>query len=187
MAGGAEITALLNDWSSGDKAAGDRLTPLIYDELRTIAQRMFRGERDSHTWQPTALVHEAYARLVDIDMAWTDRAHFYALTARMMRRLLVNQAEARRAQKRGGDAVHVTLMENHAATPDIETDVTRLSQALSKLESLDAPKAELIEMRYFGGLSIRELEAVTGRSSSSIGRDLRFARAWLKQQLSNET
>jgi RNA polymerase sigma factor (TIGR02999 family) len=184
MAYGGEITALLNAWSRGDHAAADRLTPLIYEELRATARRLFRSEPDGHTLQPTALVHEAFARLVDVEITWADRAHFYALAARMMRRLLINQAQARRAAKRGGDAIRVTLIDDVAPASDVDADVLALSEALAKLEALDPPKAELIEMRYFGGLSIRELEAVTGRSSSSLGRDLRFARAWLKQQLS---
>ena len=186
MADGGEITALLNDWSRGDRAAADRLAPLIYDELRTVARRLFRSEPDGHTLQPTALVHEAFAKLIDVEITWMDRAHFYALAARMMRRLLINKAHARRAEKRGGDAIRVTFADEYAPAPGVDTDVLALSEALAKLEALDPPKAELIEMRYFGGLSIRELETVTGRSSSSLGRDLRFARAWLKQQLDAE-
>ena len=180
-----EITGLLNKWGQGDQKAGDALTPLVYDELHRCAERLFRNEKAGHTLQPTALVHEAYAKLVNVEIAWQDRAHFYALAARMMRRLLINHANARLAGKRGGDNIQVTL--DDAVTPSDATDamLLDLTDALAALEALDARKAQLIELQYFGGLTVNEMETVTGLSSATIGRELRFARAWLKDQLNN--
>ena len=178
-----EITGLLQDWGNGDKAACDALTPLIYDELHRRAQRLFRAENASHTLQPTALVNEAYAKLVAVDISWRDRAHFYALAARMMKRLLINHANARNAAKRGGDAVRVTLDESHEPSGDVDAVLLDLTDALDALEKIDPRKAELIELQYFAGLTLEEMEAVTGLSTATIGRDLRFARAWLKDQI----
>ena len=136
-----------------------------------------------HTLQPTALVHEVYGRLVDADVAWQDRAHFYALAARMMRRLLVDHAKARSAAKRGG-GLRVTLDEASLPAGDADAELLDLDEALTALAELDPRKAELIQLQYFGGLSFREMEAVTGLSSSTLDRDLRMARAWLKDRLS---
>lgn len=180
-----EITALLNRWSDGDQAAGDALTPLVYDELQKLARRLFRSERNSHTLQPTALVHEAFAKLIDVDVAWQDRAHFYSLAARMMRRLLVNHANARNAAKRGGGAIRVTLQEEQISGSDTDLDILQLEEALEALAQLDPRKTELVELQYFGGLSFREMEEVTGLSSSTLDRDLRMARAWLKNYIVN--
>jgi len=182
MGSPGDITRLLHRWSAGDTGAGDELSPLIYDELRRISKRLFRGERQGHTLQATALVHEAYAKLVDVDVAWQDRAHFFSLAARMMRRLLVNHATGRNAQKRGGDLLRVTMDE--ATIGASNPEMLELDEALTALAEVDAQKAELIELQYFGGLSFREMEEVTGRSSSSLDRDLRLARAWLKDFLS---
>jgi len=178
-----EITGLLRQWAAGDRYAGDALTPLIYDELHRLAARVFRGESPGHTLQPTALVHEAYARLIDVDVSWQDRAHFYSLAARMMRRLLVNHANARNAEKRGGDAIRVTLNESLAAGADADADLLALDEAVSKLAEIDARKADLVQLQYFGGLSFREMEEITGLSSSTLDRELRMARAWLKSCL----
>lgn len=178
-----DVTRLLNAWSGGDHDAGEALTPIVYDELRRLARRLFAGENQGHTLQPTALVHEAYAKLVGVDVTWQDRSHFYALAARMMRRLLVNHARARNAEKRGGAAQPVTLEESRLAAGDADADLLELDEALAKLADIDARKAELVELQYFGGLSFREMEEVTGLSSSTIDRDLRMARAWLKDQL----
>ena len=183
MPGSRDITRLLNDWAGGDDAAGDALAPLVYDELRELAERLFRSERRGHTLQPTALVHEVYGRLVDVDVAWQDRAHFYALAARMMRRLLVDHAKARSAAKRGG-GLRVTLDEASLPAGDADAELLDLDEALTALAELDPRKAELIQLQYFGGLSFKEMEAVTGLSSSSLDRDLRMARAWLKDRLS---
>jgi RNA polymerase sigma factor (TIGR02999 family) len=179
-----DITQLLNLWRDGDQEAADALTPMVYDELQSLARRLFRSERKSHTLQPTALVHEAYSRLVNVDVTWQDRAHFYAIAARMMRRLLVNHANARNAVKRGGHAIRVTLDESGAAGKDPDADLLALEEGLQQLAELDRRKSELVELQYFGGLTFREMEAVTGLSSSTLDRELRMARAWLKDFLS---
>lgn len=181
-----EITGLLNEWSKGDAAAGEELTPLIYDELHRCAARLFRGENAAHTLQPTALVHEAYAKLINVDMSWRDRTHFYALAARMMKRLLINHANGRNAAKRGGSAVHVTLDDDRLPADGVDAPLLDLTDALSALEEFDPRKAELIELKYFGGLTTEEIAIVTNLSVATIGRDLRFARAWLKDQIANE-
>jgi len=178
-----EITQLLRKWTGGDKVAGDELTPLIYDELHKLAARLFRSERRGHTLQPTALVHEAYANLVDVNVSWQDRAHFFSLAARMMRRLLVNHANAKNAAKRGGGAIRVTLVESSTPAKEAAADLLGLDEVLTNLADLDPRKAELIQLQYFGGLTFREMEEVTGLSSSTLDRELRMARAWLKDQL----
>lgn len=177
------ITQLLNRWGGGDASAASELTPLIYEELQRMARRLFASERREHTLQPTALVHEAFVRLVDVEVTWQDRAHFFSLAARMMRRLLVNHANARNTAKRGGDAIKVTLIEAAVPGSDADADLLELEEALQALAEIDARKAELIELQYFGGLSFKEMAAVTGLSSSTLDRDLRMARAWLKDQL----
>jgi RNA polymerase sigma factor (TIGR02999 family) len=186
MGKSGEITGLLQEWGKGDRAAGDALTPLIYDELHRCAKRLFRSENASHTLQPTALVNEAYAKLVDVEISWQDRAHFYALAARMMKRLLINHAHARNAAKRGGDAIRVTLDESHDRSGDADAVLLDLTDALEALEKIDPRKAELIELQYFGGLTLAEMEEATGLSPATIGRDLRFARAWLKDQMTGK-
>ena len=183
MADQQSITQLLNRWGTGDKDAEATLKPMVYDELQRVAKRLFRSESSSHTLQPTALVHEAFVKLVDVDVTWQDRAHFFSLAARMMRRLLVNHANARNAAKRGGDAIKVTLNEGAVSGSNADADLLDLEEALQQLAELDARKAELIELQYFGGLSFKEMEEVTGLSSSTLDRDLRMARAWLKDQL----
>jgi RNA polymerase sigma factor (TIGR02999 family) len=181
------LTQLLNNWAGGDQAAGEILTPMVYDELHKLAQRLFRSENSHHTLQPTALVHEAYAKLIDVDVSWQNRAHFYALAARMMRRLLINHAKARRAAKRGGSAVRVPLDEELHGDGESDTSLLDLNAAIRSLAHVDERKAELIELQYFGGLSLREMQAVTGMSSSTLDRHLRLARAWLKDALSGNS
>lgn len=180
------ITQLLNRWGAGDKGAEAELTPIVYDELQRMARRLFRGEKSSHTLQPTALVHEAFVKLVNVDVTWQDRAHFYSLAARMMRRLLVDHANARNAAKRGGGAIKVTLNEAVVSAAATDADLLDLEEALQGLANLDPRKAELIELQYFGGLSFKEMQKVTGFSSSTLDRDLRIARAWLKDQLTKK-
>jgi len=186
MAGEHEITVLLNDWSKGDLAARDVLAPLVYEELRSCAKRLFRFESAGHTLQPTALVHEAYARLIKVDISWQDRTHFYALAARMMKRLLINHANARLADKRGAGATHVTLDDHYASPNGSDVQLLALTDAISSLEKVDPRKAELLELKYFSGLTTEEMSIVTGLSTATIGRDLRFARAWLKDQLTTD-
>mgnify|MGYP006296673937 FL=1 len=180
-----DITRLLREWSEGDAAALESLTPLVYGELRRIAQRLFGSESPGHTLQPTALVHEAYEKLIGVDTDWQDRTHFYALAARMMRRLLVNHANARKAAKRGGDALRVTLDES-AMGGNAEEDLLDLDDALSKLAGFDERMARILELHYFGGLTHEQAARVVGVSEPTSRRDLRLARAWLRKYMSEK-
>lgn len=177
------ITVLLRQWSGGDRDAGDALMPLVYDELQRLARRTWAGENAGHTLQPTALVHEAFAQLINAQVEWQDRAHFYALCARMMRRLLINHAESRRAAKRGGGVAPETLNQAMPSADRAFDDVLAIDQALSRLAAFDQRKADLIELQYFAGLNFREMAEITGLSSSTLDRELRLARAWLKTAL----
>lgn len=179
----SDITRLLNRGADGDAAAMEEVAPVVYDELKRIARGVFSGERPGHTLQPTALVHEAYARLVGIDVTWENRAHFYALAARMMRRLLVNYANARRTEKRGGDALRVTLEEQKLAARQPGEDVLALDAALAELATFDARKARVLELHYFGGMTQPEAAAALGISESTVRRELRIAKAWLRKSL----
>ena len=179
----AEITQLLHDWIDGDEQSLETLTPLVYEQLRRIAENAFRGERPNHTLQATALVHEAYARLVGADVEWRDRSHFYALAARMMRRILVDHANARSAAKRGGGLRNVTLDESVLVSPDTSDEILEMHEALNELAEQDSRKAEILELHYFGGLTYDEMGSVLGLSSSTLDRDMRFAKAWLRARL----
>ncbi|MEM1175267.1 MAG: ECF-type sigma factor [Pseudomonadota bacterium] len=181
------VTQLLNRWIDGDNEALESVTPLVYDELRRIAHSVFARERGGHTLEPTALVHEAYAKLIDVNSTWQNRAHFYALAARMMRRLLVNHANARNASKRGGDALRVTLHEESVGASTIDEDVLALDAALAELAAFDERKARVLEAHYFGGLTQTETAAVLDISESTVRRELRIAKAWLKKRLSEST
>lgn len=183
MNDGGEITRLLNAWSGGDQQALENLSPLIYDELHRLAKRAFAGEKKSHTLQPTALVNEAFVKLVDVDVSWQDRAHFFGLAARMMRRLLINYANARAAKKRGGEAINITLDESVVAGPDTDLRLLEIDKAINKLAEIDRRKAEIIELKYFGGLTGRELAEVTGLSTSTLGRELKLALSWITAEL----
>jgi RNA polymerase sigma factor (TIGR02999 family) len=178
------VTRLLLDWRSGNDEALDLLMPVVYDELRSLAEGYLNRERSGHTLQPTALVHEAYVRMVDMDVAWQDRAHFFALSARLMRRILVDHARARASQKRGGGLRPVTLEEGLAATADRPEELIALDDALSRLAELDERKAKVVELHYFGGLSYDETAEVVGISPATVDRDLRFAKSWLLSELS---
>jgi len=179
MTEAGEVTHLLRQWSDGDATALDALTPLVYNELRKIAGKVFAREFGSHTLQPTALVHEVYVKLIGVNNDWESRAHFYALAARMMRRLLVNHAHGRKAAKRGGDALRITFDESRAAGDAGEEDVLDLDEALAALHEYDPRKADVLELHYFGGLTHSELAAALGISESTAVRDLRVGRAWL--------
>ena len=176
-----EVTVLLKAWSNGDQEAFNRITPIVYDELLRIARARFRGERAGHTLQPTALVNEVFAKLIDANVTWQNRAHFYALCARMMRRLLINHAKAAGADKRGGGLVEATLTDD-VASPD-NTELFELNEALEALVEFDERKAELLELSIFGGLTYQEMAQVTGLSTSTLDREIRFAKAWLKTHL----
>jgi len=183
---GDEITRLLHDWSGGDAAALSRLVELVYPELRRIAARHLSRERPDHTLQPTALVNEAYLRMVDQTRAqWQGRAHFFAVAARVMRRILINHAEAHRAAKRGGGGPRLALTDS--ATPASgasDVDLLALDEALSRLEALDERQCRVVELRFFSGLSVSETAAVLGVSERTVELDWSMARAWLMTQLS---
>jgi RNA polymerase sigma factor (TIGR02999 family) len=179
-----EITRLLHNWSAGDEDALEALTPLVYDELKRLANRALRGERNRQTLQPTALVHEAYLALVNAGVDWRDRTHFFALAARLMRRILVNAAHARRTGKRGGDAINVTLDEDVLVGEENDERVLALHESIEVLAQSDRRKAEVLELHYFGGLTYEEMAAALDVSTSTLDRELRFAKAWLREHLS---
>jgi RNA polymerase sigma factor (TIGR02999 family) len=175
---------LLLQWGQGDQGALDRLIPLVHQELHRIARRCMAGERVGHSLQATALVNEAFVRLVDgTAVAWHDRAHFLAVSARVMRRILVDHARARQYQKRGGDAARVTFDEELAVTGEPGPDLVALDDALEALGRFDARKSRVIEMRFFGGLSVEETAAVLGVSPATVMGDWRLAKAWLKREM----
>lgn len=178
------VTDLLHAWRDGDPAALERLTPIVYGELRRIARRHMGRERLSHTLQTTALVNEAYLRLVDIGrMRWQDRAHFLAMASRIMRRILVEAARARRNQKRGGGVEYITLDEAVAVAPDRSPDLLALNEALHALAAVSPRKSQVVELRFFGGLTIEETAEVLDVSGDTVRRDWRLAKAWLFREL----
>lgn len=179
------VTELLRDWHDGDEAARDRLISLVYDELRRLAGGQLARERGGHTLQPTALVHEAYLRLADhYRLAWQGRTHFFAIAAITMRRILVSHARKHRAAKRGQGGIAVTLREDHAVDEGRSVDLLALDQALAELESIDARQCRVIELRYFGGLTIEETAEALEISPATVKLDWSLARAWLFRQLS---
>jgi RNA polymerase sigma factor (TIGR02999 family) len=179
------VTELLQAWSAGDVGARDRLMPLVYDELRRRAAAYLRRERPGHTLQPTALVHEAYLRLVDQRrVAWRNRAQFFGVAAAMMRRILVDHARANRSAKRSGMLSQVTLDDAIAVTQPVDVDVLDLDAALERLAAFDARKSRIAELRFFGGLSLKEASDVLNLSLATVERDWQVARAWLFDALS---
>src|SRR5215831_12154218 len=180
-----EVTRLLIAWNEGDRAAVERLMPLVYAELRGIAERQFRRERAGHTLQPTAVVHEAYFRLVDqTRVSWKNRGHFFAVASQAMRRILVDYARARAADKRGGGEQRVTLASAEASPePSEGVDLLALDEALTRLKALDGGQAQIVELRFFGGLSIEETAEALETSASSVKREFRSAKAWLYREL----
>jgi RNA polymerase sigma factor (TIGR02999 family) len=182
-----DISELLVAWGDGDEAALERLMPLVYDELKRLAHRYMRGERVGHTLQTTALVNEAYLRLAKWkDVHWQNRAQFFAVSAQMMRRILVDFARERQYQKRGGGALQVSLSEAAAFAGGPETDLVALDEALTALAKVDLRKAQMVEMRFFGGLSIAEVAEVLKVSEETVNRDWRLAKVWLLRELSRE-
>jgi RNA polymerase sigma factor (TIGR02999 family) len=183
--GSAAITSLLARAQEGDRQATDELLPLVYEELRQLADRFLVSEKRGATLQPTALVHEAYLRLVGSDRAsWENRAHFFGAAARAIRRILVDRARARRAARRGGDRPLRLDTDTPLAEPGPSLEVLALDEALAKLASIDAQKARVVELRFFGGLSVDETAATLGVSASTVDRDWAFARAWLHRAMS---
>lgn len=180
----ADVTALLMAWSEGDRAALERLIPLVHQELRRIARRHMAHERPGHTLQATALVNEAYVRLVDLKrMKWQNRAHFFAMSARLMRRVLVDMARAKGYQKRGGGARKVSLDEALVVAEEPRQDLVALDDALNVLEGVDARKCQVVEMRFFGGLTVDETAEALHVSPETVMRDWQFAKAWLLREL----
>ncbi len=181
----AEVTHLLRAWSGGDRAALERLMPLVYKELRRMARRYMQMEQPGNTLQATALVNEAFLRLVDVSgVSWQDRAHFFAISAQIMRRILVDAARARGTRKRGGGVVRVDLNESIDALPELDSRLVDLDEALESLARFDARKARVVELRFFVGLSVKEIAEVLKISPDSVKRDWRLARAWLVRELS---
>jgi len=184
MTSPGSVTGLLLAWGQGDDVALERLVPLVERELHRIARRCMAGERAGHSLQATALVNEAYLRLVDAQhVNWQDRAHFLAMSARLMRRILVDSARAKGYQKRGGDAVKVTLDEALVPAAERAIDVVRLNDALEALATFDERKSRVVEMRFFGGLSVDETASVLKCSPDTVMRDWKLAKAWLLKEL----
>ncbi|HEX8251078.1 MAG TPA: sigma-70 family RNA polymerase sigma factor [Pyrinomonadaceae bacterium] len=180
-----EVTRILREWSDGDAQAPARLMPFVYDELRRQARNYLARERGSHTLQPTALVHEAYLRLVDqTRISWQNRAHFYGVASSMMRRVLVDHARAHTRDKRGGAAVRLSIEDVQVPLEQRAADLVALDEALQELEKFDARKCRIVEMRFFGGLSDEEIAGVLGVSTRTVLRDWKTARLWLYRELS---
>jgi RNA polymerase sigma factor (TIGR02999 family) len=181
---GPEVTVLLRAWRAGDDAALNALLPVVHDELRRIARRCLQGDRARYSLQPTALVNEAFLRMVGVqEVDWQNRTHFLAMSARLMRRVLVDLARSRVAAKRGGSALRVTFDEGVLAASVREADVVRLDDALQTLAARDERKSRVVELRFFGGLTIDEIAAALDLSSKTVLRDWEFARAWLEREL----
>jgi len=179
-----DVSRLLARWKEGDEAALQELVPIVHDELRRLARRQMAGERPGRTLQPTALVNEAYLRLADLrQMQWQDRAHFFAMAARVMRRILVDAARSRGYQKRGGGAQRVSFTQALAVAEAPSTDVVQLDDALEALAQVDARKSRVVELRFFGGLSVDETAEVLQVSRETVKRDWTFAKLWLLRQL----
>ncbi len=179
-----DVTSLLIASNSGDQEALNRLLPLVYNELRRLADRYLHRERSDHTLQPTALVHEAYLRLIDQKVSWANRAHFFGVAAEMMRRILIDHARSRQAAKRGSGGIKLSLDDVLEITDERAADLIALDEALKALADFDAQKARVVELRFFGGLSIEETAAVMGLGTATITRQWRLAKAWLYHQLS---
>jgi RNA polymerase sigma-70 factor (ECF subfamily) len=179
-----DVTRLLARWTDGDQAALQQLVPIVHEELRRLARRQMAGERPGHTLQPTALVNEAYLRLVNLkQMQWQNRAHFFAMAARLMRRILVDFARSRGYQKRGGEAQQVSFTEALEVAGGQPTDVVALDDALEALADVDERKSRIVELRFFGGLSVEETAEVLNVSRETVKRDWKFAKMWLLRHL----
>jgi RNA polymerase sigma factor (TIGR02999 family) len=183
-----DVTQLLVDWSHGDKDALERLMPLVYDELHRLARSYMRRERSDHTLQPTALVNEAYLRLIDqTRVQWRNRAHFFGVAAQLMRRVTLKHAERQNAAKRGRQAPDVPLEEAAVAGAATDEDLIALNEALEHLEELDERQGRIVELRFYGGLSTTEIGECLGISRATVDREWRLARAWLKRELKSQT
>lgn len=182
-----EVSRLLTGWGGGDEAALDELIPLVYDELKRLAHYFMRQERPGHTLQTTALVDEAYLRLADQKQAqWKNRAQFFSIAAQFMRRILVDHARNRIRAKRGGGARKVSLDDVEVLSPERSSDLIALDSALARLAAIDRRKSEIVELRYFGGLSVEEAANILGVSAITVKRDWLVAKAWLRREITNE-
>ena len=180
------VTQLLADWSHGDNAALTELTPLVYEELRRLAHRKMTGQRPNHTLQTTALVNEAYLRLADqTNPNWQSRVHFFAVAARAMRQIVVDYARSYRSQKRGGGALKIELDEAAIVSPEESRAIVDLHEALERLSTLDSRKAQVVQLKYFGGLNHDEIAEVLNTSTMTVRRDWMFAKTWLYDELHN--
>ena len=181
------VTQLLIGWSKGDKEALDRLVPLVYDELRRQAARYLRHERVGHTLQTTALIHEAYLRLVDQkNVHWQNRAHFFGIAAQLMRRILVDHARTRKRAKRGGSDVRVSLSEATLEAKGKDLDIVALDEALERLAEIDVQQSRIVELRFFSGLTVEETAEVLSISTATVKRDWSIAKAWLHREITRE-
>jgi RNA polymerase sigma factor (TIGR02999 family) len=182
------VTQLLRAWGNGEQQALEQLIPLVYAELHRLAHRYMERERDGHTLQATALVHEAYERLIDLrHVNWQSRAHFFGISAQLMRRVLVDYARSRRYLKRGGECPHVALNEAIAVFRDRQTDIVALDDAMRALTAIDPRKSQVVEMRFFGGLTVNETAEALHVSPETVLRDWRLAKVWLLRELSQGT
>jgi RNA polymerase sigma factor (TIGR02999 family) len=179
----ANFTQLLTEWRSGHPQALERLTPLVYDELRRLARNYMRAERGSHTLQATAVVHEAFLRLIQANVALQDRGHFFALASRLMRRVLVDHAKSRSRMKRNSGARDLAAERTGETPPPMDFDVVALDDALEGLQQLEPRLAQVIELHYFGGLTYDQIAAAVGASAATVHRDIRLARAWLLDEI----
>jgi RNA polymerase sigma factor (TIGR02999 family) len=180
-----EVTKLLKEWSDGNQTALEELMPLVYDELHRLAHRHMRHEKPGHLLQTSALINEAYLRLVDQpQIHWENRSHFFGIAARLMRRILVDEARKRKSDKRGGEVIHVTLNEATSLAHEQAANVVALDDALKSLEAIDSRQSKIVELRFFGGLSVDETAVVLKVSPGTVMRDWTFARAWLKNEMS---
>jgi len=187
MSSDADITALLVDWSNGDRSALDKLLPLVERELHRLAHSYMRREDPDHTLQTTALINETYLRLVDQrKVQWQNRAHFFGIAAQIMRRILLNYARDQNRQKRGGRAIHVSLSKADVMSAEKDREIIALNDALTRLEAVDERKARVVELRYFGGLSVDEVAEVLDVAPITVMRDWQFAKAWLARELQDE-
>ena len=188
MSSQPNITELLVGYGRGDKEALDQLMPVVYDELRRQAARYLRREQAGHTLQTTALIHEAYVRLVDQrNVQWQNRAHFFGIAAQLMRRILVDHARTKKRAKRGGSDIRVSLEEATVVVKGQDLDVVALDQALDRLAQIDEQQSRVVELRFFSGLTVEETAEVMGISAATVKRDWSMAKAWLHRELSGET
>ena len=182
------VSQLLIAWGQGDEAALEQLTPLVYDELHRLARRYMRRESPGHTLQTSALVNEAYLRLIDQrNVSWQNRSHFFGIASQLMRRILVDHARTKKRAKRGGSDVRVSLTEATVVAKNKELDVVALDEALERLAQLDEQQSKVVELRFFSGLTVEETAEVMGISKATVKRDWSMAKAWLHRELSRET